>query len=210
VYKVKIMINHLSNIMKKHLVVLMVIATAMATLTFFAFKVADKEKVKGWFLAGSYPEGYDIGVEKNAERHSNVAYLKSIKPIKGDKFGTIMQSFFPEDYLGKRVKLTCYIKTDQVTEWAGLWFRIDGPSKIALGFDNMQDRPIKGTTGWKKYEIVLDVPGNSHAIAYGVLLSGPGTVWLDDMTFEVVRKDVPLTKESVNKPQNTDFEDPNN
>ena len=25
----------------------------------------------------------------------------------------------------------------------------------------MQDRPIKGTTGWKRHDIVLDVPGKT-------------------------------------------------
>ena len=196
--------------MKKSLVVLLVISAAVVALTCSSFKTADVTTVKGWFLAGDYPQGYDIGVEKSVERNGTVGYIKSTQHIPKDKFGTIMQSFFPEDYLGKRVKLTCYIKTDQVTDWAGLWFRIDGPSKFVLGFDNMQDRPIKGTTDWKKYEIVLDVPGNSHAIAFGVLLAGQGTVWLDDATFEVVQKDTPVTKESVNKPQNTNFEALNN
>ena len=72
--------------------------------------------------------------------------------------------------------------------------RVDGARKDEmLAFDNMQDRAIKGTIDWKKYEIVLDVPENSEMVAFGLLLSGKGQVWMDDLQFEVVGKDVPTT-----------------
>ncbi len=71
-----------------------------------------------------------------------------------------------------------------------MWMRVDGdnpnPHKRSLSFDNMQGRPIKGTVDWKKYEIILDVPQESVLIAYGVLLDGPGSVWLDNFEFEVI------------------------
>jgi hypothetical protein len=185
----------------------MVIIGMITTITFFAFK-AEGQKVKGWFLAGSYPKGYDIGVENNVERNGHVAFLKSVKSLKADKFGTILQTFIPDDYLGKRVRLTGYLKTNIIKGWVGMWFRIDGDRAKPLGFDNMQDRKIKGITDWKKYEIVLDVPANSKYIAYGVLLAGSGTVWLDDLRFEVVSKDVSDTNMMPkNKPQNTSFEE---
>ncbi|MEJ7559365.1 MAG: hypothetical protein WKF66_13730 [Pedobacter sp.] len=157
----------------------------------FAFK--PMEEIKGWFLTGSNPESYEIGLVKDAERNSNVAFLKSKEAVDG--FGTIMQSFTPSNYLGKRVRLSGYIKSKDVTNWAGMWFRIDGPDKgKSLGFDNMQKRPITGTTAWKKYEIVLDAPENSIGFAFGVLQNGTGEVWLDDLKFEIVDKSVPLTK----------------
>src|ERR1700712_5382377 len=158
--------------MKKTLVILSLILT-VATATVFAL---NSEQVKGWFLAGSDPNGYNMGVEKDAARNGNVAFLKSIRPIKGNKFGTIMQTFMADEYLGKRVKLTGYIKSSEVKQWAGMWFRIDGGTTKKnykmLGFDNMEDRPIKGTTEWKKYEITLDVPPSGVDIAFGVLLCG--------------------------------------
>ncbi|WP_339709666.1 hypothetical protein [uncultured Kriegella sp.] len=74
----------------------------------------------------------------------------------------------------------------------------------------MQDRPIKGAIGWKKYEIILDVPSESSLIAYGVLVNGPGQVWLDDFAFEVIAKDSETTNKSrgmqLSSPTNTDFE----
>jgi hypothetical protein len=50
----------------------------------------------------------------------------------------------------------------------------------------MQDRSIKGTTEWKKYDVVPDVPQNASGIFFGVLLSGTGTVRLSDARFEIV------------------------
>jgi hypothetical protein len=181
-----------------------VIFIALVSCTLASFTMADG--VSGWFLAGSQPDAYEIGVENNSERKGKVAFLKSVKQPKGAGFGTIMQSFNPTDYLGKRVRLSGYIKSADVSKWAGMWFRVDGQPGKTLAFDNMQDRAIKGTTAWKKYEIILDVPQNATAIAYGVLVSGPGTVWIDDLNFEIVDADIPPSKGRRDKPQNTNFE----
>lgn len=176
--------------MKKFQLISVTAVSFLTIASIFAFKPMDD--IKGWFLSGSSPESYEIGLVKDVERNSNVGYLKSKKAVEG--FGTIMQSFNPTSYLGKRVRLSGYIKSKDVTSWAGMWFRIDGPDKgIPLAFDNMQERQIKGTNEWKKYEIVLDAPENSLGFAFGVLQAGPGQVWLDDLNFEIVDKSVPLT-----------------
>jgi hypothetical protein len=44
-------------------------------------------------------------------------------------------------------------------------------------YDNMQRRPIKGTTELAKYELVLFVPNEATSISYGVLLDGTGQIW---------------------------------
>ena len=105
------------------------------------------------------------------------------------------------------------MKGDRVNDWAGVWLRVDGPvegnqPKI-LAFDNMQDRPIKGTTDWARVEIVLDVPREAKDMAFGIMLSRDGEVWLDDLKFDVVKKSVPVTGRSgqtANGPSNLDFE----
>jgi hypothetical protein len=84
-------------------------------------------------------------------------------------------------------------KSDGIGNWAGFWMRVDEPQSNAISFDNMQDRPIKGTTGWTTYQIVLDVPENSSDIAFGLLLNGAGQVWLSNFHFEVVSNNVPTT-----------------
>ncbi|HKR03040.1 MAG TPA: hypothetical protein VJY62_00285 [Bacteroidia bacterium] len=167
----------------------------------------------GWFKAGSKPKSYDMGVDKGAgEDGKNAATIKSIDE-KIDGFGTLMQSCLPGKYLGKKIRMSGYVKSKAVDDKAGLWLRVDqANSQKPLSFDNMYDRPIKGTTDWKKYEIVLDVPLNSSKIAYGALLVGTGQIWFDNLNFEVVDNTVPATKDVKDnytpdkEPVNLDFE----
>jgi hypothetical protein len=59
--------------------------------------------------------------------------------------------------------------------------------------DSKIDRSIKGTNDWSKYEIVLDIPANSSDLYYGVLLTGTGQLWYDEINFEIVSNDIPTT-----------------
>ncbi len=173
----------------------------------FSFTTIELGEVKGWFLAGSEPSSYEIGVVDDEQRNGKVAYIKSIKPKINNKFGTIMQSFSAEKYLGTKVKLTGYIKTQDVKGWVGMWMRVDGHKSHSLSFDNMNDRKIKKTTAWTKYEIILDVPKDSKSINYGVLLSGEGMAWMDDLSFEVVSKSLKSTGKTLpSAPENNSFE----
>tara|TARA_R110001592_G_scaffold111529_3_gene308996 strand:- start:4807 stop:5382 length:576 start_codon:yes stop_codon:yes gene_type:complete len=186
----------------KQIILLFVIAFSS-----FAFK-AELLQIKGWSMGGSDKSLYEIGVVNDNERKGKVAYIKSIKPKIKDKFGTIMQAFSADNYLGKKMRLTGYIKTKDVNGWVGMWMRVDGQKKHSLSFDNMGDRKIKGTTGWTKYEIVLDVPKSSTRINYGVLLSQTGEAWLDDLQFEEVSKETTSTGKNLSmKPSNTSFEE---
>lgn len=118
-----------------------------------------------------------------------------------------MQEVDAFSYRGTRVRLTAIIKAVEVDDWAGMWMRVDGPSRRGVSFDNMSDRPIRGTVAWRPYEIVLDVPGDSEVIAFGVLLNGTGEVLLDDIRLESIgeaqraRPGLPL------EPTNPGFED---
>ena len=120
----------------------------------------------------------------------------------------LMQNFSAEQYIGKRVRFGAFVKSEGVERWSGLWMRVDGKSgQPSLAFDNMQDRPIKGVTGWKEYEVVLDVPQGATGIFFGILLDGPGSVWLSGVKVEVVGPNVPTTGRASNKgPTNLGFE----
>ena len=58
---------------------------------------------------------------------------------------------------------------------------------------------------------MLDVAPEAKDIAFGVLLDGPGGVWLDDINFDIVERSVPTTGtwaggELAANPKNLDFE----
>ena len=169
---------------------------------------------EGWIKAGSAPQQYDVGIDKTMQRGDHpVVFIKSVAEVT-DKFGTVMQMASPGEYLGKRVRFSADVKSESIDQgWAGLWFRVDGPDSgpgQTLAFDNMRNRPIKGTTEWKRVSIVLDVPENAVAIAFGLLLQGTGKAWMGDLVFEVVPDTEPTTDmrtKTLPKVRNLGFED---
>jgi hypothetical protein len=166
---------------------------------------------EGWFLAGSDPGSYQIERDTTVTHEGkNSGKLASTATSKG--FGTMMQSSDPGEYLGKRVRMSAFVKSKDVKRWAGLWMRVDGDGDKShvLSFDNMQDRPIQGSLDWKRYEIVLDVPAQSKSFSFGILVDGPGTVWISDVRFDIVDPSVATTgsknREKQPKPANLNFD----
>jgi hypothetical protein len=170
--------------------------------------VAQATLPRGWLLAGTKPSEYEVGVDVDQmyQGHAS-AFLKS-KTLNADGFGTLMQSIKAEQYLGRKVRLSGLVKSEEVLGWAGLWMRVD-KEKSPVAFDNMENRAIKGTTGWQRYDVVLGVPKDATAISFGILLAGSGVVWLNDTKFDVVGADVPVTNTSEKvlpeKPINLEF-----
>jgi hypothetical protein len=195
--------------MKKLIAALFLIVLVIST-----FIIANNNNLIpiGWFPSGNNNVEYEIGIDKSTYQNGQAcAYLKSKSP-KEKEFGNLMQTINADNYLGRRLKLSGYIKSENVEGWSGMWMRIDGDNNNQLGFDNMQNRTIKGTTDWNKYEIVLDIPTNSKLINYGVILGGKGKVWFDNFIIEEVDKSVPATnllKENKlpSEPINMDFEE---
>ena len=56
---------------------------------------------------------------------------------------------------------------------------------------------------------MLDVPENAVQIAFGILLSGEGKVWIADIGFQPVDKSVPVTSSTAMNPapKNLDFDE---
>jgi hypothetical protein len=167
---------------------------AVVTLSAAALSAAVP---RGWYLAGSKPSDYESGVTDSPYNAHRVVYLKAVAPST-DGFGTLMQDFRADDYAGKRVRFSAALKSEDVANWAGLWMRVDksagtNSAPKILAFDNMQDRPVKGTADWKNYQVVLDVPNDATGIFFGVLLTGSGNVLMSDVKIETVGLDVPLT-----------------
>jgi len=181
------------------------------------FNSCNQTLLKGWFKAGDSPKSYKIGLDNSIfQNGEKSAFIESTESdING--FGTLMQTCSAKEYLGKKVKLSGFIKTENISGWVGMWLRIDPiKSPSSEYFDNMRDNPIRETTNWTKYEIILDIPINSNSINFGVLLRGAGKVWFDNLSFEVVGNSTEKFNDSLNigisrkllpKPTNLDFED---
>ncbi|MCA0972134.1 AraC family transcriptional regulator [Halobacillus litoralis] len=170
----------------------------------------NQKEIHGWTLSGSNPELYQFGVDANHfHTGKQSGYLFGQKQAVPAQFGTVMQGFQSKFYKGKRVKMSCFIKTEAAHK-CGAWMRVDNASGDVLQFDNMDPRPIEGDTDWNYYSIILDVAEESDAIYFGVLLQGSGKVWMDGFQFQEVSDNVENTNllgvEALpERPDNLDF-----
>lgn len=121
-------------------------------------------------------------------------------------FSTITKSI-PIEFSGSTLEFRGFIRTENVTEFAGLWMREDGDSGM-LQFDNMQSRQLKGTTPWTEYSIKLPFDPNAKQLVFGVLMAGTGKAWADDL--QLLADGKPLWEappaQKVKTPNDTDHE----
>jgi hypothetical protein len=181
----------------------------LALVVIGALSQAHADVPKGWILSGSDRSNYLTGTEPGDQGSTRRAFLKA-KPEAGVGFGTLTQVIDASNYRGKRVRLSGYLRSDAATS-AGLWMRIDGAGNRRLGFDNMEDRAVTGTTARQRYQVVLDVPVEASDIAFGFLLIGKGELWVDGLRLETVDSSVPVTSSAKPAlpaaPTNLDFAD---
>lgn len=136
----------------------------------------------GWYQGG---DGFEVKVDSSVS-YSGQKSMR-IKKISIGKSG-VTTSYFPVDKAkGKHLRYTGYIRTEGITEGhAGIWWRVDGKIQgKPLGFDNMINRGVVGTTDWKQYTIEMDIDTAVTNINFGTLLLGNGTAWFDNLQIEL-------------------------
>ena len=76
-----------------------------------------------WYAGGDRPQDYEMGGNPTVSHGAqNAGFIKSkVSTING--FGTWMARMTPGQYLGKGLKLSAYVKTTNVKNWAGLWMQ---------------------------------------------------------------------------------------
>jgi hypothetical protein len=163
-------------------------------------------------------DGYDLSEDSSPfDPAKRFAKLQSLLPEQKGSYVSIFQDFSPKLYLGKRVCFSASVKTDKVTESAGLWM-IDQNGDRVLSFDDMSDRAPSGTSDWHDYSIVLDVPNDSKKISFGFMLNGGGTAWMKNPKLQIAfpqqlstARDFDAAKFKLNElsdhPKNLTFDD---
>jgi hypothetical protein len=148
-----------------------------------------------WRVSGTHHLNYRAGllpgtITYDGSRVVRLRLREGVADAVG--FGTLMQSISASRYTGRRVRFAAAIRTHEVSDWAGLWLRVDTASG-PHGIDNMHDRALSQTTQWQEASVVLDIPQEAASLHFGVLLSGAGAVDLAQPRFETVSTDVPVT-----------------
>jgi hypothetical protein len=156
---------------------------AVAVVLAFVPAFAQSTTIPGWSLAGTNPRAFAIGVDDDAPHGGRIASMRCMQsPCAG--FGTLMQTFRADKYVGRRLRLSAWVRAEKAGR-ADIWMRVDGVDAM-LTFDNMDNRLPRGTFGWRRQEIVLDVPDDALTISYGLILGGAGQAWVENFVFEIV------------------------
>jgi len=134
-------------------------------------------------IADEFVAKHDPGYAETLRKASDTA-LRVQATAQAAEFGGSTGTFPVKEAAGKRVRFSGFIRTQDVTGYAGLWWRVDGASGV-LTFENLKDRAPKGTTDWKEYALEIPVAAEAKNINFGMLLSGAGTAWFDGLSVEL-------------------------
>jgi hypothetical protein len=161
-----------------------ILILSVVTFLIFGFTLSD-ETPKGWAF-GADRTNYKVSLDNKISQHGQKsASIESIVENPLD-FCSLMQTVYVQEFIGKRIKMTGYIRSQGLNDTTTMWIRVDDyGNKTMADFDNMWDRPIVGTKDWTKCEIIFDVPEKS-VINFGFILRGAGKIWVDNVSFEIV------------------------
>lgn len=190
-----------------------------AALTLWGVGPAIAQDRHGWFISGINPTDYifhtgeggsgrrSLGVSDADELRSRIfensvlfpppeglraVSIRSRPTVRPGGMGTLSRTAPARRFAGKRVRLSADLRTERAGR-VQMWMKVSGAGDRVLAFDDMQSRPLRGTTRWRRYSIVLQVPANATEITYGFLLAGSGTAWAKDFAVNVTPAATPLT-----------------
>lgn len=161
----------------------------------------SKNKAVGWATSfePAQLKAYPVKVDSLIKQEGR--YSMSIEKASNEAKYGVTDYRINKSFNGAAIQLRGYLKTENVDGFAGLWMRIDGLDG-QIAFDNMQNRPVKGTNDWKEYVIDLNYDAQKAAtIHVGALLLGGGKIWFDN--FKIFIDGKPIDQLT---PRHTEFE----
>lgn len=187
--------------------------TILLSITFLLFKVNLSAQIlpKAWVKSGTSAGSFTMEIKPNEGiNNSNALVIESIgKEIYGS--GAAIQTINVSNYLGKRVKLSAYIKTENVKDFASLIIcqqnQLDDIWNNNANNNDDKRTNLKGNFDYKIIESYLNVNYISGNLVIGAMIKGEGKIWIDHFNLEVL-ENIPEPPLALSKVlQNTDFED---
>ena len=136
-----------------------------------------------WVRSGA---GYTI--ELDTEEHAAGSRSLRIERVADlDSSGMAWQSLPIFAVAGRTITLSGAIRTEGISAFghAGLWMQVTGRDGV-VGYDDMRDQGPSGTTDWKRYTLDMAVDPCATQVVVGVLNTGDGKAWFDDLKIQVV------------------------
>jgi hypothetical protein len=146
--------------------------------------------LKGWFARGETPAAYAF--ERDLEGHGGQAsaVIRASSAAAAATSADLMQHFLAENYRGRRLRFSGWIKSENVSGACSLWMRIDENINLLIFAHSSS---LAGSNDWTQRQVVLDVDAEATLISIGVAIEGSGTAWISDIALEIVGADIPTT-----------------
>lgn len=130
--------------------------------------------------------GYTAALAGDVKHDGGYSLKMDGKPQDPSKFLNVSQNIPIVTNQIKRIKITAYIKTENLKGNVAMWCQVWDENKKRIGFENsgMQGVTITGTSDWQKYSMNLIVPKEAKSLFFGAYTKGTGTVWFDDFAIE--------------------------
>ena len=189
------------------------------------------ETPRGW--VAHFPSAYRMGIDASFKHGGNFStFIKRDAGSDPNKGVEMSQTVDAENFRGKRVQLSGFVKAENVTGGADIYLLPDTDSLQTAGFssfllqkatplaDILQKKSrVEGTADWKPVSVTIDVPATAKILTVSVLLRGGGKIWIDDLSLRTVDASTPVDyvvkaentllppNAYAGQPENLDFED---
>lgn len=152
----------------------------------FEEMIPDSGKLVTWNIkSGPSFSGPVFNIDKEIKHGGNQSLSIERKKTDTTTQFTPVSVFIPAQFNGNKISISGWLKTENVSGYAELWFRIDDEYKKLLSLINYPHGRLKGTTDWTKYDTTITIPENAHIMYFGFLIVGAGKVWGDDLSLQV-------------------------
>lgn len=177
------------------LVAFLVVASANDVVMPSSWSSASTGKSSKAFVIGLDPQ-----VTWQGQRSITV---RAQVPADDIDYGAAIQYVTAHGYEGRRVRFSGVLKTDGITQWAGVFLQSNPDGVESYWGSRSRDDPPRGSgsgpgsADWRRVGVVIDVPAASGTMSMGLVLVGNGQAWLSDLRFEEVGPEVPVTVEPI-------------
>ena len=131
--------------------------------------------------------GVRLQSPENARIENNLRDDRNLK-FTNNNYGCIMQCIDINDYRGKEIMLSAYVKVDksEQNEGAHLFLRAENQQRVCVN-EYMKNEPIKVNNKWEKYSIKAVITNDAINLVFGCFLQNTGKIFIDK--FELFYKE---------------------
>lgn len=143
---------------------------------------------------------FSAGVEADVLFNGREVACVEVLSEKASGYVVLHQFLEYRPYVGKQIKLSGFVKTENVGGIATVWASVSDTKHRRLS-SAFIDSQTYDTKDWTKFELVIDVCDDAFYAYFGGTVRGTGTVWFTVAEIEVLSELPPAKKRSSAAPK---------